>query len=89
LVAGVGREELERSRAHLDAAAPRLAAIADPTIREELSLGADLALAGLRRAEGGSARPEERETLRERFRTAWLKRARPGGLTESVELLFG
>lgn len=86
---GVEVEELRRSLRHLDEAAPLLAAIADETVRAELTLGADLARAGLYRAEGNTLSRRDRAALIERYQAAWLKRARPGGLDESVGLLFG
>lgn len=86
---GVEVEELRRSLRHLDEAAPLLAAIADEALREELALGADLARAGLYRAEGNTLSRRDRTALIERYQAAWLKRARPGGLDESVGLLFG
>ena len=86
---GVEVEELRRSLRHLDEARARLAAIADESLREELTLGADLARAGLYRAEGNTLSRRDRAALVERYQAAWLKRARPGGLDESVGLLFG
>jgi len=86
---GVATEELDRSLRHLDEATPLLAAIADETVRAELSLGADLARAGLHRAMGNALSRRDRAMLVERYQAAWLKRARPGGLDESVGLLFG
>jgi len=86
---GVTTEELQRAWTYLDAAAPLLAAITADDIRAELTLGADLARAGLHRAEGKTLSQRERGALTERYQAAWLKRARPGGLDESVGLLFG
>ena len=86
---GVTAEELQRAWTYLDAAAPLLAAITADDIREELTLGADLARAGLHRAEGKTLSQRERGALTERYQAAWLKRARPGGLDESVGTLFG
>jgi hypothetical protein len=86
---GVAEEELRRSWTYLDEAAPLVAAIADEPLREELALGADLARAGLHRAEGKALSRRERGALIERYQAAWLKRARPGGLDESVAVLFG
>jgi len=86
---GVTTEELQRAWTNLDAAAPLLAAITADDIRAELTLGADLARAGLHRAEGKTLSQRERGALTERYQAAWLKRARPGGLDESVGLLFG
>jgi len=68
----------------LDDAGPLLAAIRDEAVREELRLGTDLAGAGLRRLLGRPAPGEERAALRDRHRRSWLRRARPGGLEESV-----
>jgi hypothetical protein len=86
---GVEPEELRRSWAHLDAAVPLLAAIPDASLREELAVGVDLARAGLQRAQGAGLSRRERGSLTERYQAAWLRRARPGGLDESVGLLFG
>jgi hypothetical protein len=86
---GVAAEELGRAWAYLDGAAPLLAAISDASLREELALGVDLARAGLQRAQGTGLSRRERGSLTERYQAAWLKRARPGGLDESVGLLFG
>jgi hypothetical protein len=86
---GVAEEELRRSWTYLEEAAPLLAAIADEPLREELALGADLARAGLQRAQGTSLSRRERGSLTERYQAAWLKRARPGGLDESLGALFG
>ena len=86
---GVTTEELQRAWTYLDAAAPLLAAITADDIRAELTLGADLARAGLHRAEGKTLSQRERGALTERYQAAWLKRARPGGLDESVGALFG
>jgi hexosaminidase len=86
---GIDAEELGRAWAYLDEAAPLLAAVASDDLREELTLGADLARAGLQRAQGTGLTRRERGSLTERYQAAWLKRARPGGLDESVGLLFG
>lgn len=80
----VARGEAEDALAWLGAAGPLLGAITDATVREELELGADLARAGLRRLLGRPAGAAERAGLAERHRRAWLRRARPGGLDESV-----
>jgi len=86
---GVAEEELRRSWTYLEEAAPLLAAIATADLREELTLGADLARAGLHRAEGKALSRRERGALIERYQAAWLNRARPGGLDESLGALFG
>jgi len=82
--AGVSAEEFARSRTHLDEADALVAAIADTRIREELSVGLDLARAGLARAEGRPLGAAAASALRTRFEQAWLARARRGGLAESV-----
>ena len=86
---GVEPEELHRAWAYLEAGDALLAAIADGTVGEELSLGSHLARAGLQRAAGRALSAREVGSLTERYQAAWLKRARPGGLDESIGLLFG
>lgn len=86
---GVTREEIAASQAHLAEAEVLIAKIADATIREELSLGARLAGAGLRRAAGRPVAAEEQAGLKKEYEVAWLRRSRPGGLPESVAGLFG
>ena len=86
---GVTPEEIASSQAHLAEAEGLVAKIADATIREELSLGARLAGAGLRRALGQPIAAEEQSRLTREYETVWLRRSRPGGLTESVGGLFG
>jgi len=66
-----------------------VAKIADATVREELSLGARLAGAGLRRASGEPVSAEEQAGLKKEYEGIWLRRSRPGGLSESVAGLFG
>jgi len=86
---GVTPAEIESSQAHLAEAEALIAKIGDATIRAELSLGARLAGAGLRRAAGRAVSAEERARLTKEYEAAWLRRSRPGGLTESVAGLFG
>lgn len=78
----VAPAELEASLARLGEAAAKAAAIGDARVRAELALGIDLARAGF-------VRPDDRglRALEARYREAWLLRARPGGLDESVGLL--
>ena len=83
-VADVTPEELAASHAHLDAGAALDDAIADARVREELSVGVDLARAGLRRAAGRPLDVTAAAELRRRFEAAWLARARRGGLAESA-----
>ncbi len=81
--------EIAASQAHLAEAETLVARIADATIREELSLGARLAGAGLRRAAGRPADEPETARLKKEYEVVWLRRSRPGGLAESVAGLFG
>jgi hypothetical protein len=86
---GVTSAEIAASQAHLAAAETLVAKIADATIRAELSLGARLAGAGLRRAAGQPVSAEEQAKLKKEYEGVWLRRSRPGGLTESAAGLFG
>ena len=86
---GVSLAEIAASQAHLAEAEGLVAKIADATIREELSLGARLAGAGLRRALGQPISTEAQARLKKDYEIAWLRRSRPGGLQESVAGLFG
>ena len=86
---GVTPAELAASQAHLAEAEALVAQIDDATIRDELSLGARLAGAGLRRASGRPVSAAEQAQLKAEYQSVWLRRSRPGGLTESVGLLFG
>ena len=86
---GVSLAEITASQAHLAEAEGLVAKIADATIREELSLGARLAGAGLRRALGQPISTEEQARLKKDYEIAWLRRSRPGGLQESAAGLFG
>lgn len=88
-VADVSPAELRRSLAHLDEADRLSDLIRDDVVREELRLGTDLARAGLERALGEGPNAEACASLTARHRAAWLRRSRPGGLDESVRLLFG
>jgi hypothetical protein len=86
---GVTPEEIAASQAHLAEAEHLIARITDATIRAELSLGARLADAGLRRAAGRPLSAEDRGRLTQEYAAVWLRRSRPGGLTESTAGLFG
>ena len=86
---GVTPAEIAASQAHLAEAEALVAQITDATIREELSLGARLAEAGLRRAAGQAISAEEQTRLKKEYETGWLRRSRPGGLAESSAGLFG
>ena len=58
---------------------------------EEIRLGVDLSIAGLEKALSLMVESDRnsinRRELIERFESNWLKRARPGGLPESLALL--
>jgi len=86
---GVTPAEIAASQAHLAEAEALVAKIAAATLREELSLGARLAGAGLRRAAGQPIAAEEQARLKKEYEIVWLRRSRPGGLAESVAGLFG
>ncbi len=76
-----------RSLALLEACDEQIRAIGDARVREELGVGTHLAKVALIAA-GQRPPPEEtRRGLSERYRRAWLARARPGGLAESLSLL--
>ena len=83
-VAGVSAEELNRSLAYLEAGADLVAAIRDDRVRSELSVGLELARAGLLRASGRPLDVPAARALSVRFEQCWLARARRGGLAESV-----
>ena len=79
--------DVVRSLGWLEACDERIRAIGDARVREELGVGTHLAKVALIAA-GQRQPPEEtRRRLAERYRAAWLLRARPGGLGESVNLL--
>jgi hypothetical protein len=83
-VAGVTPAELTRSLAYLEESASLVGAIQDNRVRTELSVGLELARAGLLRASGQPLIATAARELRERFEHTWLARARRGGLAESV-----
>ena len=83
-VAGVTPEEITRTLAYLEESAGHVDAIQDNRVRTELSVGLELARAGLRRASGQPLNATAARELRERFEHTWLARARRGGLAESV-----
>ena len=89
LTEGVTAEGIAASHAHLADAQALIAQISDVTIRAELSLGAHLAGAGLRRAAGMAIATEEQARLTKEYESVWLRRSRPGGLAESSAGLFG
>lgn len=79
--------DVVRSLSLLEACDEQIRAIGDARVREELGVGTHLAKVALITA-GQRPPPEEtRRHLTERYRNAWLARARPGGLEESLSLL--
>jgi hypothetical protein len=86
---GVTAAEITAAQTHLAEAEALITNIADATIREELSLGARLAGAGLCRAAGQAISIEEQARLTKEYEVVWLRRSRPGGLAESAAGLFG
>jgi len=85
--AALSPAEIERSLGWLDRAAGEVADIGDARVRHELGVGVALARLGLVHSHREPAPVATRETLAARYRHAWLQRARPGGLEESVSLL--
>ena len=83
-VAGVTAEDIAHSLAYLEEGAELVASIRDERVRDELAVGLELARAGLRRAAGQPIAGPAARDLQARFETAWLRRARRGGLAESV-----
>ena len=81
--------EITAAQTHLAEAEALIAQIAAETIREELSLGARLAGAGLCRAAGQAISVEEQARLAKEYEVVWLRRSRPGGFSESAAWLFG
>jgi len=87
LRAATSPTELNRACSWLDEAEPLLAAIKDEKVREELNTGVELARAGFLRLLGKPRSAADAHHLEARYRSTWLKRARPGGLDESVTAL--
>ena len=79
--------DVVKSLGWLAACADLVRKIGDARVREELLLGTMLAQAGLVTAGQRPPSEDTRRELAERHRRAWLARARPGGLAESLALL--
>ena len=79
--------DVVKSLGWLGACADLVRRIGDARVREELLLGTMLAQAGLVTAGQRPPSEDTRRELAERHRRAWLARARPGGLAESLALL--
>ncbi len=85
--AGVSDLEIKQSIEHLAVIKPLAECIGHETVREELLVGIDCALAGLLKAQGQPITTAQATALEARYRNAWLQRARAGGLEESVREL--
>ncbi|MFZ9201171.1 MAG: beta-N-acetylhexosaminidase [Opitutales bacterium] len=79
--------DVVRSLSLLEACDEQIRAIGDARVREELGVGTHLAKVALITAGQRPLTEETRRHLTERYRNAWLARARPGGLEESLSLL--
>ncbi|MBJ7493846.1 MAG: family 20 glycosylhydrolase [Opitutales bacterium] len=62
--------------------------ISDECVRSEIILGIDCAVAGIRRAQNKPLNSQEKEQLVAEYKRVWLKRARVGGLEESLANLI-
>ncbi len=62
--------------------------ISDECVRSEIILGIDCATAGIRRAQHQPLNSHERDQLIAEYKRVWLKRARVGGLEESLSNLI-
>ncbi|MEI7603336.1 MAG: glycoside hydrolase family 20 zincin-like fold domain-containing protein, partial [Opitutae bacterium] len=62
--------------------------ISDECVRSEIILGIDCAVAGIRRAQNKPLNSQEKEQLVAEYKRVWLKRARAGGLEESLANLI-
>ena len=85
--AGVTKEEIKKSIAHLEVGRELCDPISHEIVREELLVGIDCAMAGLLKAQGKPLTAAQALALETRYRHAWLQRARVGGLEESVREL--
>ena len=80
--------ELNESLDHLDQGRQLAGGISDECVRSEIILGIDCAVAGIRRAQNKPLSNQEREQLVAEYKRVWLKRARVGGLEESLSNLI-
>jgi hypothetical protein len=80
----VSLAEINRALDYLEEGRELVMQIAQETVREELLVGIDCAQAGFNRARGFALDSFQAQQLLSRYREAWLKRARPGGLEESL-----
>ncbi len=85
---GISPNELNSSLDHLDKGRQLAEGISDEGVRSEIILGIDCAIAGIRRAQNKPLSSQERDQLITEYKRVWLKRARVGGLEESLSNLI-
>lgn len=86
-VEGVSLAEINRSLDYLEDGRELVMQISQEIVREELLVGIDCAQAGFNRAKGFALDSFQAEQLQNRYRETWLRRARSGGLEESLKNL--
>ena len=84
----VSPRELNESLDYLEKGRQLAIGINDECVRSEIILGIDCAIAGIRRAQNKPLSNQEREQLVAEYKRVWLKRARIGGLEESLSNLI-
>ena len=84
----VNPSELNESLDHLEKGRQLAEGISDECVRSEIILGIDCAVAGIRRAQNKPLSSQERDQLVAEYKRVWLKRARVGGLEESLSNLI-
>ena len=84
----VSPRELNESLDYLEKGRQLAIGISDECVRSEIILGIDCAIAGIRRAQNKPLSNQEREQLVAEYKRIWLKRARIGGLEESLSNLI-
>ena len=80
--------ELNASLDYLEKGRQLAKGISDDLVRSEIILGIECATAGIRRAQNKPLSREEKDRLVAEYKRVWLKRARVGGLEESVSNLI-
>ena len=84
----VSPNELNTSLDYLEKGRQLAEGISDECVKSEIILGIDCATAGIRRAQNKPLNNEEKERLVTEYKRVWLKRARIGGLDESLSNLI-
>jgi hypothetical protein len=84
----VSLNELNTSHDYLEKGRQLAEGISDECVRSEIILGIDCATAGIRRAQNKPLNSQERDQLIAEYKRVWLKRARVGGLEESLSNLI-